>query len=216
MGDIVREKEYLDDLIRRYPQITPARACIWEAYTWIKEAYCRENKLLVAGNGGSSSDSQHIVAELMKGFQSARKLPKEKRDLLACADPVRGGVLSAKLQQALPAISLDAHSALNTAYANDVAAQLCYAQQVNGYGREGDVLLAISTSGNSENIIFAAVTARAMGIKVIGFTGETGGKLAAFTDICVKLPAKETYLVQELQLPVYHCWCLMLEQYFFG
>ena len=114
------------------------------------------------------------------------------------------------------AIPLVAHEALITAYINDVESSSVFAQQLLGLGRLGDVYLAISTSGNSENIMRAAIVARALGIKVIGLTGAKGGELAEFADVCVKVPFDETYMIQELHLPIYHCWCLMLEERFFG
>lgn len=186
-----------------------------EAYKAMEECFRRGGKLLVAGNGGSASDSQHIVAELMKGFEKRRALPDERKHALIKVDPIRGRRMGELLQGALCAISLSANTALNTAFANDVDPILCYAQQVNGYGRKGDILLAISTSGNSENILYASVAARSAGMCVIGFTGENGGKLAAFSDILIRMPETKTSHVQELQLPVYHCWCRMLEEAFF-
>lgn len=207
---------YMEDLKGRYPVLEEAADRILEAYRQM-ELCCRKGgKLLIGGNGGSCSDAQHIAAELMKGFQNSRPLPAQIRDKLKKVDPVRGERLASGLQGALPAIALDGHTALYTAFSNDVDEKLSFAQQVNGYGRRGDVFLAISTSGNSENILYAAVTARALGIKVIGFTGRTGGRLAAFSDILVNLPVEKTFMVQELQLPVYHCWCRMLEESFFG
>ena len=127
-----------------------------------------------------------------------------------------GTVLAENLQGALPAIALDGHPALSTAYMNDCEPLLCFAQQVNGYGKEGDVFLGISTSGNSKNVLYAAVTAQAKGMKVVGLTGEKESKLSALSDVCIRVPQTETYMIQELHLPVYHCLCLMLEKYFFG
>ena len=196
--------------------LAPVRDSLTEAYRAMEACFRRGGKLLVAGNGGSASDSQHIAAELMKGFEKPRALTRARKRALLEADPVRGALLGESLQQALCTISLSAHTALNTAFANDVDPALCYAQQVNGYGRRGDILLAISTSGNSENILYAAVAARAAEMPVIGFTGETGGRLAAFSDILVRMPARGASRVQELQLPVYHCWCRMLEESMFG
>ena len=168
-----------------------------------------------AGNGGSAADSDHIVGELMKGFVKRRPLPEELKRALAAADPVRGKELAEKLQGALPAIALTNHAALSSAFANDVDGVLSYAQQVNGYGRTGDVFLGISTSGNAENVMYAAVTARAKGMRVIALTGKTGGKLGAFADISIIVPEQETYKIQELHLPIYHALCLMLEERFY-
>ena len=135
---------------------------------------------------------------------------------LLAADGKLGEVLQKNLQGAMPAIALDGHLSLSTAYMNDCEPLLCFAQQVNGFGREGDVFWGISTSGNSQNILYAAVTARAKGMPVIGLTGEKESKLSAFADVCIRVPRTETYQIQELHLPVYHCLCLMLEERFFG
>ena len=170
---------------------------------------------MAAGNGGSAADSEHIVGELMKGFVLPRKVEEAFADALCSVDPELGSVLKDKLQGSLPAIALDGHPALNTAYMNDSEPLLCFAQQVNGYGKSGDIFLGISTSGNSLNILYAATAARAKGMKVIGLTGARESRLSKLADICIRVPGTETYMVQELHLPVYHCLCLMLEDYFF-
>ena len=188
---------------------------ILQAYTILAESYKDSKKLLVAGNGGSAADSEHIVGELMKGFVKPRKLGEEYSKALINANPELGAVLSEALQGALPAIALDGHPALTTAYMNDCEPLLCFAQQVNGYGIAGDVFLGISTSGNSKNILYAATVAKARGLKVIGLTGEKESKLSAMADVCIRVPRKETFMIQELHLPVYHCLCLMLEETFF-
>lgn len=203
-------------LVTRYPALDSVKEDIISAYLIIEQSFSSGGKLLVAGNGGSASDAEHIVGELMKGFKLPRKLSKTYSDKLIAANPKFGAVLAQNLQEALPTIALDGHPALTTAFMNDREPLLCFAQQVHGYGRDGDVFLAISTSGNSENILYAAVTAHAKGMKVIGLTGTKGGKLADLCDVCIRVPEIETYIVQELHLPVYHCWCLMLEEKFFG
>ena len=154
----------------------------------------------------------------MKGFKLQRKCTEEFAKKLKSIDAERGAELAEKLQGGLPTIALDNHQALNTAYVNDVenGGLLTYAQQVYGYGKAGDVLLGISTSGNSKNVAYAAVVARAKGMKVIGLTGAKGGNLASVADVTIKVPETETYMIQELHLPVYHCLCLMLEERFFG
>ena len=182
----------------------------------MEESYEKGGKLLIAGNGGSASDSEHIVGELMKGFKMARRLQDDFASELKTVNLELGTVLAENLQGALPAIALDGHPALTTAYMNDCDPLLCFAQQVNGYGKSEDVFLGISTSGNSKNLLYAATVARAKGMKVIGLTGEKNSKLSDFTDACVKAPQTETYMIQELHLPIYHCWCLMLEDKFFG
>ena len=208
--------QYIDLLILRYPQLIVAKDCIVEAYQILVESYTNDGKLLVAGNGGSAADAEHIVGELMKGFVNPRKLEAEYSDALITVNKELGRVLSENLQGALPAIALDGHLALTTAYLNDCEPLLCFAQQVNGYGRKSDVFLGISTSGNSRNILYAATVAKAKGMKVIGLTGEKDSKLSEISDTCIQVPETETYKIQELHLPVYHCLCLMLEDTFFG
>ena len=208
--------QYIDLLILRYPQLIVAKDCIVEAYQILEESYTNDGKLLVAGNGGSAADAEHIVGELMKGFVNPRKLEAEYSDALITVNKELGRVLSENIQGALPAIALDGHLALTTAYLNDCEPLLCFAQQVNGYGRKSDVFLGISTSGNSRNILYAATVAKAKGMKVIGLTGEKDSKLSEISDTCIQVPETETYKIQELHLPVYHCLCLMLEDTFFG
>lgn len=205
----------LDLLIERYPKLTVCKESIAAAYELMEACYAHGGKLLAAGNGGSAADAEHIVGELMKGFKKPRKLPKVEVDRLIAADPELGKTLAENLQGALPAIALDGHSALSTAYQNDCEPLLCFAQQVNGYGKAGDVFLGISTSGNSKNVIYAAVTARAKGMKVVGLTGAKESVLGNMADVCIRAPETETYMIQELHLPVYHTLCLMLEQQMF-
>ena len=208
-------KEHVELLIARYPMLEGCEDSIIRAYFLLEESYSKGNKLLVAGNGGSAADSEHIVGELMKGFKLPRKLDAEISQKLIDESEELGKTLVENLQGALPAIALDGHPALSTAYINDCEPLLCFAQQVNGYGVEGDVFLGISTSGNSKNILYAAVTAHAKGMKVIGLTGAKDSKLETLSDVCIKAPQTETYMIQELHLPIYHCLCLMLEDRFF-
>lgn len=208
-------KKHVELLISRYPVLECCEDSIIRAYFMLEESYVTGHKLLVAGNGGSAADSEHIVGELMKGFKLARKLDKAIAQKLIEENQELGKILAENLQGALPAIALDGHLALSTAYMNDCEPLLCFAQQVNGYGVEGDLLLGISTSGNSNNILYAAVTAHAKGMKVIGLTGAKNSKLEQMSDVCIKVPQTETYMIQELHLPVYHCLCLMLEDRFF-
>lgn len=209
-------KAELDLLIERYTKLAVCKKDIEEVFTVLAECFHAGHKLLIAGNGGSAADAEHIVGELMKGFKLERRLPRLEAEALIAASPELGPTLAASLQSALPAIALDGHPALTTAYMNDCEPLLCFAQQVNGYGQTGDVLLAISTSGNSKNVLYAATVARAKSMKIIGLTGERESKLSAYADICIKVPEMETYRVQELHLPVYHALCLMLEMEFFG
>lgn len=208
--------KHVNLLIDRYPILEEIREDIISAYLIMEECYINNGKLLIAGNGGSAADAEHIAGELMKQFKIRRTVDSEYADKLKAVDVVRGVKLAENLEQSLMAIPLVAHEALTTAYINDVDGLGVFAQQLFGYGREGDVFLGISTSGNSRNIMNATVVARATGIKVIGLTGATGGELAEVSDVAVKVPETETYMIQELHLPIYHCWCLMLEDKFFG
>lgn len=209
-------EEHLNHLIDRYPKLIVCQEDIWRAYELLESAYQNGRKLLVCGNGGSASDSEHIVGELMKEFKLKRKIYGYQAETLKRIDPELGQILADNLQGALPAISLTGHSALQTAYMNDAVPELVFAQQVNGYGKPGDVFLGISTSGNSKNVLYAAVTAKSKGLKVIGLTGARENKLMNYADVCIRVPEIETYKIQELHLPVYHCLCLMLEERFFG
>lgn len=209
-------KNIFEELFERYPVLDVCRDDIWNAYETLKLSYENEGKLLVAGNGGSASDSEHIVGELMKGFVKPRKLSEKFGQKLKAVDEQMGKELAEKLQGAMPAIALVDHVALSTAYLNDVDPLLGFAQQINGYGKAGDVFLGISTSGNSKNILYACTIAKAKGLKVIGLTGRDGGKLKEMSDVAIVVPERETFKIQELHLPIYHCLCLMLEEYFFS
>lgn len=207
---------HLNHLIDRYPKLIVCRDDIMTAYELLETAYSNGRKLLVCGNGGSASDSEHIVGELMKEFKLKRKVYSDHAAALKAIDPELGQILADHLQGALPAISLTGHSSLQTAFMNDAVPELVFAQQVNGYGNPGDVFLGISTSGNSKNVLYAAVNAKAKGLKVIGLTGAKENKLMKYADVCIRVPETETYKIQEYHLPVYHCLCLMLEDHFFG
>ena len=210
-----RLEKHIDLLIERYPILEECRQDIVDAYLVLEECYENDNKLLIAGNGGSAADSEHIVGELMKSFKIRRPVSEEFAKKLEEIDSVRGKELANNLERGLMAIPLTTHEALSTAYINDVDGLGVYAQQLLGYGRKGDVFLGISTSGNSKNVIPATVVARALDMKVIGLTGKDGGELAKVADVAIKVPETETYKIQELHLPVYHCLCLMLEDRFF-
>ena len=211
-----RLMRHIDLLVERYPSLESAKNDIVAAYLLLEESYKNGGKLLVAGNGGSAADAEHIVGELMKGFKLSRKPEADFAEKLVAENRELGSILAENLQGALPAIALDGHPALSTAYMNDCEPLLCFAQQVNGYGKSGDVFLGISTSGNSKNVLFAATTAHAKGMKVIGLTGAKDSKLKDMSDVCIKAPQTETYMIQELHLPIYHCLCLMLEDRFFA
>ena len=211
-----RLMKHIDLLVERYPKLEAVKQDTINAYLLMEECYEHDGKLLVAGNGGSAADSEHIAGELMKRFKIPRPVPLEFAEKLKSIDRARGEELAKNLERGLMAIPLVAHEALTTAYINDVDGLGVFAQQMYGFGRPGDVFLGISTSGNSKNIMSATVVARALGIKVIGLTGAKGGELAKVADVAIKVPEMETYMIQELHLPVYHCLCLMLEDRFFG
>jgi len=205
--------ERMDSFLKAYPALLPAGYEIIRAYGELQKTYDAGGKVLACGNGGSAADCEHIVGELMKGFELKRPLPAET--VLKFSSQPHGDKIASSLQGALPAISLVSQSGLISAFANDVDPDLVYAQQVLGYGREGDALLALSTSGNSKNVFYAAETAKALGLTVIAITGSEGGFLSRIADVCINLPADKPKDVQELTLPVYHFLCLALEKYYF-
>ena len=199
----------------RYPSLVTLLPAAEQAVERIAASCRGGGKLLVCGNGGSAADSLHIVGELMKDFAAKRELLPELRERIAEAYPEDSELYTENLQRAVPAISLVNEVSLVTAYGNDRASELAFAQQVLGYGRAGDVLLAISTSGNSANVVHAARIARLLGLAVISLTGEGGGRLRELSDILLNVPSGITYQIQELHLPVYHALCLALEKELF-
>ncbi|MDR2599822.1 MAG: SIS domain-containing protein [Oscillospiraceae bacterium] len=204
----IRIKEIFDSLFERYPILNHSRGSIYGAYDLLADCYTNGGKVLVCGNGGSAADALHIVGELMKSFVLPRKLPPKER--------VFSNHLNENLQMTLPAISLVNDISLMTAYANDNDGDLIFAQQVFGYGKPNDVLFILSTSGNSQNCLYAAEVAQGIGMKVLTLTGESGGRLAPLSDVAVCVQETETFKIQELHLPVYHAICLALEECFFG
>jgi len=209
-----RAIEQLDILIARRPELLSLKQKIFDAYALLLETVSKGHKLLICGNGGSCADSDHIVGELMKSFCSYRPIEDDIKTKLLAIDSVEGKRLANGLEGTIPAINLTQHTALSTAYGNDSSAPLVFAQQVYGYGNEGDILIAISTSGNSINVVLSAITAKAKGMKVISLTGEKRSKLTSLSEICINVPETETYKIQELHLPIYHTLCLMLETSF--
>jgi hypothetical protein len=207
--------KFIDELIDRYPKLESIKKDIEVAYELIKDMYKDGGKLLVGGNGGSAADSEHIVGELMKGFCKKRKISTDLAEKLENINEDLGLELGKCLQGALKAIAITGHTGLTTAFANDVDPNMIFAQQVYGYGDNKDILLCISTSGNSKNLIYAAITAKAKGMKVITLTGKDGGKLKEYSDISIIVPENETFKIQELHLPIYHALCLELEEFFF-
>jgi len=206
----------IKELIKRHPRLLICAEDVENAANELKTCFLGGGRVYICGNGGSAADSTHIVGELVKGFLSKRPLDDTMKCRLAAADSELGEKLGNKLQGGLPAHDLCENISLSTAVANDIDPDMIYAQQLIAYGHAGDILIAISTSGNAKNTAYAAVTARALGMTVIGLTGESGGKLKDFSDICVRVPEKETYKVQELHLPVYHFLCAKVESDLFG
>ena len=212
----------VDTLIARYPALEGCGTDIRAAITALCECYRAGGKLIVCGTGGSASDAEHIVGELMKGFLLPRHLDEAMLDKLHAVcdakDPRAVDYFMQNLQGALPAISLPSQLAISTAFSNDQAPDLTFAQQVLGLGKEGDILLGITTSGNSKNVIYAFEIAKALGLTTVALTGTPGGRVAAddLADIVIKAPASETYVIQEYHLPIYHALCIAAEEEFFG
>lgn len=204
----------IEKLNKRYPDLDVYSVNL--AIEEIINCYKQKNKLLVCGNGGSASDSLHIVGELMKGFLLPRKLDYKKQEEIKTLFPKTAQYFIDNLQGTLPAISLVSETALSTAYANDKSPDLSFAQQVLGHGNTGDILIAISTSGNSKNVIYAAQIAKVQGMKVISLTGSKGGNLKEVSDILINVPSDETYIIQEYHLPVYHAICAAVENEMFS
>lgn len=216
MKDIKTMDHFIDDLIIRYPILSESKKRIEDGAKLLIESIENEGKFLICGNGGSSADADHIVGELMKGFVHLRPLSQKQKDSLERTGGDMGRHIGTLLQQGIPAISLSAHTALNTAFINDVDPSLIFAQQVMGLGKTGDILWGISTSGNSKNIVSAVITAKSIGLKTFAMTGEKESSLSELCDVCIKVKGSETYKIQELHLPVYHTLCMILEDYFFG
>lgn len=205
----------LNELLSRYPQLKVCEPTLIEAVSAIIDCYKNGGKILLCGNGGSCADCDHIVGELMKGFLKKRPLSTEQKVQMTNLSPLLDEETLSKLQGGLPAISLPSLTALNSALCNDVDPELIYAQSVMAMGKTGDVLIAMSTSGNAKNVFAAAKVAKGLGLTVIGLTGKGGGNLGEISDICIRVPETETFKVQELHLPVYHYLCAATEEEFF-
>lgn len=209
----------IDELIERYPALETCHDNLFEAVEIIFKSFHDGGKLITCGNGGSAADAMHIVGELMKGFLLPRKIDKFNPEFVKRAHelfPADVEYFKANLQSALPAVSLVGETSLITAFSNDVSPNLIFAQQLFGIGKRGDVLLAISTSGNSDNVLFAVEVAKIMGIKVVAMTGRRGGRLRHLSDVSICVPADSSYTIQEFHLPIYHMLCLVAENEFFG
>ena len=207
---------HFERLLSRYPALVVCTVDLKAAFNLLRECFANGGKLLVCGNGGSAADAEHIVGELMKGFLLKRSLSAAQRAAFIEIFPEHGTYLADHLQHGLPAIALTGHPSLATAFANDVAPDMIFAQQVFAYAAPKDVLLGLSTSGHSRNVINAFRVAKVLGITVLGLTGEDGGTMRGLCDVLVRVPARDTAEVQEYHLPVYHAWCSMLEVEFFG
>jgi D-sedoheptulose 7-phosphate isomerase len=206
----------IENLITRKPELAACRKDIEAGYELLHGCYRTGGKVLVCGNGGSAADSEHIVGELMKGFMHPRPVPRSVRQALGQVDPDFGSYLADHLQQALPAISLVSQVSLITAFANDVAPDMIFAQQVYGYGCSGDVLIALSTAGRAPSILNALKVARAIGLRTLGFTAAGGGRMPAVCDVLIRAPFEGTPEAQEAHISIYHTLCAMLEEAFFG
>ena len=210
------KEDFIIDLIKRYPKLASCKDDILESFEVMKEAFKEGRTLFVVGNGGSASDSEHIVGELMKGFINKRPLSQRYQSIFEDINPSLGYDLYISLQYGLPTICLNSHPSLLSAFSNDIDAQKAYAQQLFALGKGNDILLCITTSGNSINIVNTAIVAKAIGMKVLCLTGSSSGQVCQYSDVVVNVPETITYLIQELHLPIYHYWCLMLEDYFFS
>lgn len=204
-------EERVDAMLRRYPNLEACENEIMEAAGTIIDCFEKGGKLLLCGNGGSCADAEHMVGELMKSFEKKRPLPKDLKEELQLASPEQGDYLAGNLQNAVPAISLCSQTSLLSAISNDMDADLVYSQQIVGYGKKGDVLFAISTSGNSQNVVNATITAKAKGLRVIGLTGKQGGKMKQYCDTAICVPSTTVAEIQEYHLPVYHTLCRIIE-----
>jgi D-sedoheptulose 7-phosphate isomerase len=206
----------IDELLITYPRLQPQHDAIVMAFDLLVHCYQNSGKVLTCGNGGSAADAEHIVGELMKEFRLKRPIPREDVEAFEAAGFENAKDLCQGLQCALPAISLVSQVSLITAFGNDVNADMVFAQQVYGYGHHGDVLIALSTSGNSKNIVNAARVAKVKGLFIIGFTGSRNNALMKLCDATIRAPSDETFCVQEFHLPVYHALCAMVEEEIFG
>lgn len=209
-------EEIFDSLFIRYPVLEGCKGSIYKAFELLKETVLRQNILYLAGNGGSAADSEHIVGELMKSFMAKRPIDEKLADKLKSLYGEEGGKLSLELEGGFRAVSLPSLISLSTAIINDVNSDVMFAQMLNSIGVEGDVFWGISTSGNSKNIVNAAMLAKAKGLKVMALVGQKECRLDALCDVIIHVPETETYKVQELHLPVYHALCAMIESEFYG
>jgi len=213
---VMKPDPVIKGLIQRYPELAPVMNSISEAAEMMISCYSSGGKILLCGNGGSSSDAEHVTGELMKSFELLRPLDDSLKKRIEEIGGDNGKILATKLEHAMPAICLSSQTSLTSAIANDTGNDFVYAQQIIGYGNESDILIAISTSGNSPNVVNACITAKALNMNVIGLTGESGGKMKPYCDILLNVQGSNTALVQELHLPVLHTLCKLVEYHFYG
>lgn len=209
-------EQIFSELIQRYPQLKGCEAQIMAAYDALVRCYGSGGKVLVAGNGGSAADSEHITGELMKSFRFRHDIPEDRKRRLEDMYGEDGRFLADTLESGLPAIPLPSLQALGTAFSNDRNGLAVYAQLVNVMANGNDVFIGISTSGNSKNVCYALMAAKEKGVFTIALTGESGGRCKGLCDVCINVPEKETFKIQELHLPVYHALCSMVESRFFA
>lgn len=207
--------EHLERLLLRYPKLELCQAEILAAYNLLADCYDRGGCVFTCGNGGSAADAEHMVGELLKGFLLKRPLSDEEKERFCQAAAGEGAFLAERLQYGLRAVCLMSQVSIATATANDQSGDLGAAQQLFALGQPGDVLVAFSTSGNAKNVAYAALVAKQRGLKIVGLSGQSGGRLSGLADTCIRAPEKETYLIQEYHLPIYHCLCMMLEARYF-
>ena len=212
--NMVSEK-ILENLMTNAPALKSCLSEIKEAISIIISCYKNGKKVMICGNGGSAADSEHIVGELMKGFILKRPISQGHKKMLEKYFPEDSTYLSSRLQEALPALSLVSQTSLSSAFANDIDPEMVFAQQVYGYAQKGDVLIGLSTSGNSKNIVAAVKVAKCFGVNSVCFTGKSGGALKDISGVCIKVPAEETYRIQEYHLMTYHAICAIIEAEFF-
>ncbi len=211
-----RTGSLLQDLMARRSELEPQTENIKKMLDMMIDTYNNGGKILVCGNGGSNSDAEHIVAELMKSFMLKRKLPNDLRQKMADMFGYDGEFLAENLQGSLPAINLNAHGSLISAYSNDVVSITGYAQQVYGYAKPEDLLICISTSGMARNVRYAAKLAKVMGIRVASLTGQSGGKLKYVSNCTIFAPSEDTHIIQEYHLSIFHFLCAAVESEFFA
>jgi D-sedoheptulose 7-phosphate isomerase len=209
-------KTIIDNLVLRYELLRSCYSQLCGSVEVLINCYKNQNKVLICGNGGSAADAEHIVGELMKGFLLPRELDNDMQKCIQAMYPKDADYFINNLQQALPAMALGNQISLISAFANDKASDLAFAQQILGHGNKNDILIAISTSGNSTNVLYATKIAKLKGMRIIALTGNSGGKLKDLVDILINVPVNETYIIQEYHLPIYHMLCACIENEFFS